>query len=1210
MATGDDITAPRAAAAAAVRYAILGPVEIRDAAGPIPAGGPRQLALLAFLLLNANATVSSDRLIEALWGDDARGADKRLQMAVARLRKVLDAGEPVLHTSAGGYALQVAPGELDAHVFEAAIADGRAALAAGDAERASSVLARALELWRGAPLVDVGYMEFAQPEIRRLEELRLGALEARVDADLALGAHAAVVGSLESLLAEHPTRERIAAQLMIALYRCGRQAEALDAYLRTRAHLSEELGLEPGPALQALQAEILEQSPALDAPPPAGPARKPAPIPALVARLGAKRLIGREAVLERVTQIWDEVVTTRTHRIVLLAGEPGVGKTSLATRLACDAGAQGATVLYGRADPEALIPYQPFVEALRHLVLHADLTTLESSSADLVELSRLVPELCRRLPDLASPAGMTGGDERYKLFSAVAALLVDAAATAPVLIVLDDLHWADASSLRLLSHLARYSDPAPLLILGTYRDTDLPHAPQLADTLVDLNREHLDERILVAGLDERAVGELIADATQSAPHDLAPLLLLKTRGNPFFLVEMLRHLADSDAFDPLVPAQPVAEAARHDAARLLGRIGVPDGVRQLVERRLTRLDGRTREALMLASVLGQTFDLGSLAAVTERAPVELSDALDEALQAGLLSEVAGPPGTFEFSHALVRETLYRRPSSVRRELLHRRAGEALVAHYHGRDDAHAAELARHFLAAGARGDAERAVHYSVIAAHQALTRLAYEEAAELFSLALERAGASGGPLERDEAKQRRRYELLTALGEARWCAGDLDDARGAYLRAAELAADTLGDPERLGQAALGYAGPLRFEPTAARADQPLVELLTRAIDALADAPGPMRARLQARLAAVLLSGGDGARKRELARDAIALARAAGDRAALAEVLSTCLFATRSPDNLRWRIETGRELEQLADELGDAGLQAVTHGALLDDTLEAGDIDASNHEREAFERLADELGERYRRWLVMLAKSRAALVEGRIDESEALALQASTLGLGGDDESAFHALGGQLLVVRREQSRLDELLPGAEAFAAQYPEIPAWRCGLAFVYAELGRKDDASRELDALGANRFAALPRDAWWLLGTAMLGEVAAFVEHPVHVPVLYEQLVPYADHCVVITTICNGSAARVLGLLATALGRFDDAERHFQDALDRNARIRSPLWVGHTRRDYAAMLLRRDGPGDAELARTLLEAALRTASELGLHAVARRAEPLIRPA
>ena len=266
----------------------------------------------------------------------------------------------------------------------------------------------------------------------------------------------------------------------------------------------------------------------------------------------------------------------------------------------------------------------------------------------------------------------------------------------------------------------------------------------------------------------------------------------------------------------------------------------------------------------------------------------------------------------------------------------------------------------------------------------------------------------------------------------------------------------------------------------------------------------------------------------------------------------------------------------------------------------------NREREAFQRRAEQLGERYRRWLVMVAESRAALMAGRIDDAEALALQASTLGLGGDDESAFQALGVQLLVVRREQSRLDELLPGAEAFAAQYPEVPAWRCGRRTCMPSSVRKEDASRELDTLGANRFAAIARDAWWLVGMSMLSEVAAFTGHPVHVRVLYELLEPYASHCIVITTMCSGSAARPLGLLATVLGRYDDAERWFEEALARNARIRSPLWVGHTQRDYAAMLLRRDGPGDGDRARALLRDALDT-SELGLRAVTRRAEPLV---
>lgn len=647
-----------------VKYSILGPVTMRSPYGPtVPLGGPRQIALLALLLLNAHTWISSDRLIDALWDDDARGADKRLQMAIARLRKVVDADGPVLHTTGGGYMLAVAPGELDAHVFEDLIADGRTAFARGDAERASTVLTQALKLWRGTPFADVSYMDFAQPEIRRLEEMRLGAIETCGDADLALGRHAELVGPLEAVVAEYPTRERMAGQLMMSLYRCGRQADALDIYQRTRTHLVQELGLDPGPALQALQAEILDQSPALGA--PAAPtAVGRTSVPVLLARLGRKRLVGRDDVLDKLMQAWEETVASREQRIVLLAGPPGIGKTSLTAHMACDVATQKATVLYGRADAGELFPLQPFVDALRHLVQHAELSFLQSTTADLAELSCLMPELSQRLPELRRPVEMAGGDEQYKLFSAVAGLLVGAAARAPVLLALDDLDWADAPALQLLSHLARYSERVPLLILGIYRDTDLSHAPQLADTLIDLNREHLVERIVLGGLDELAVGELIAGLTEAAPKDLTPILLQKTGGNPFYIVEILRDLVESGAL--------VNSAVQSDrsAGSLLARIGVPEGVRQLVERQLARLDVATREALMLASVLGVRFDLGGLAAVAERPTKELVGALDEALVAGLLREVPGTSATYEFSHELVRETLYRRPSAARRERLH------------------------------------------------------------------------------------------------------------------------------------------------------------------------------------------------------------------------------------------------------------------------------------------------------------------------------------------------------------------------------------------------------------------------------------------------------------------------------------------------------------------------------------------------------------
>jgi predicted ATPase/DNA-binding SARP family transcriptional activator len=263
---------------AGTKFGILGPVEVWSGERSLALGGPRQLALLAFLVLHSNRSVSSDALIDAVWGTPGAGAGKRLTVAIARLRRSLQPldrdGSSRLRTVSGGYLLEVGAGELDAERFEALVTEGLEALGAGEAGGAGERLRAALALWRGPALADVGFDDFAQSEIHRLEELRLLALEARIDADLQLGKHAGAVGELRSLTATHPTRERLACLLMLALYRSGRQADALDVYQQARAHLMDELGLEPGPATRALQAQILEQSPALDR--GFAPARAPA----------------------------------------------------------------------------------------------------------------------------------------------------------------------------------------------------------------------------------------------------------------------------------------------------------------------------------------------------------------------------------------------------------------------------------------------------------------------------------------------------------------------------------------------------------------------------------------------------------------------------------------------------------------------------------------------------------------------------------------------------------------------------------------------------------------------------------------------------------------------------------------------------------------------------------------------------------------------
>src|SRR5689334_5540361 len=324
------------------RLLILGPVEVWWGERRLALGGPRQLALFAFLVLHANRAVSRDALIDALWGPARSDADNRLQMAIARLRKALEPinadGAARLQTVKGGYLLAIAAGELDADEFHAAVHAGSRALEAGAPEQATMLLTEALELWRGPPLAEVAFDDFAQPEIRRLEELRIRALQCRIDAQLALGRHAEVIGELDSLLIDAPTREHTAAQLMLALYRCGRQADALDVYQRVRAALAQELGLEPGPALRTLQVEILEQAASLDAPTAPGPrkplpsARAHAPMPTRLRPYGPTEFAGRERELAALRGALAAVASSG-RQAAFVTGEAGIGKTRLVSEL-------------------------------------------------------------------------------------------------------------------------------------------------------------------------------------------------------------------------------------------------------------------------------------------------------------------------------------------------------------------------------------------------------------------------------------------------------------------------------------------------------------------------------------------------------------------------------------------------------------------------------------------------------------------------------------------------------------------------------------------------------------------------------------------------------------------------------------------------------------------------------------------------------------
>ena len=463
---------------------ILGPIEAWTGDRRLGLGGPRQLALFAYLLLNANQAVPNDLLVEALWGPARSHSDNRLQMAVARLRRALapleETAAATLRTVSGGYLLAVDPDELDAAVFTRLVHEGLSSLEGGAPDAAYTALAEALRLWRGPPLAEVAFEDFAQPEIRHLQELRLVALEGRIDAELQLGRHGRLIGELEALLAQHPTRERLARQLMLALYRGGRQQQALEIFHRTRVQLAEQLGLEPGPALKMLQTQILEQAPSLLGEPDdrlvrAGPdpvARLSltswpvtAPLPGRLEPHGPAVFVNRQTERAALRTALEEVMVSGSQAVVI-TGDPGIGKTRLVSEVARAAHAAGTLVLGGRCDEGFDVPYQPFVEALEHLVDHAPTELLAAHVARYGDsLARLVPGLTRRVATPSAKAAPPSESERYVLFRAVEGLLDAVCMAGPVMLVLEDLHWADKPTLRLLWRLLSSPKRAPLMLL-------------------------------------------------------------------------------------------------------------------------------------------------------------------------------------------------------------------------------------------------------------------------------------------------------------------------------------------------------------------------------------------------------------------------------------------------------------------------------------------------------------------------------------------------------------------------------------------------------------------------------------------------------------------------------------------------------------------------------------------------------------------------
>ncbi len=907
---------------------------------------------------------------------------------------------------------------------------------------------------------------------------------------------------------------------------------------------------------------------------------------------------GRDVEQAALTGAWKESLAGR-GQLVLLSGEAGIGKTALTAELSRRVHGDGAVVLYGRCDEDLGVPYEPFVEALRDFPLEEAVPPAALAAWARVHGPALVP----LLPELVAPfagvgaSSLAGGDpegERYRLFKSVSALLGELAAAQPVLIVLDDLHWAAKPTLMLLKYALGALESAPVLFLGTFRESDVSRSHPLAELLADLRRDSAVTRVGLRGLADDEVVALMERASGESLDGrgvaLAHAVHQETDGNPFFVSEILRHLAESGGV--------VREGGRWVPGPTLEEAGLPVSVREVVGQRLGRLREDTGRLLGLAAVIGRDFDLDLLSRASELTEDGLLDALDEATAAALIHEIAGRPDRFTFSHALVQHVLYEALSGARRVRAHERVAAALEELCGGDPGDRVGELAHHWMAATRPVEVGRAVGYSRQAGDRALAQLAPEEAVVWYGQALDLQESHGDLAGADHV------DLLIGLGESQRRAGQ-PTFRETLLQAAELAR-AIGDPERLVRAAL--ANSRGMHSASGYADHERIAIYEAAAEALGDEDTAARAQILATLAAELTYAGEAHRRRrhQLADDALAMARRLGDDAALARVLNLRFNAIVEPENAAEQLANSDEAMEVTSRLGDPFERYWALQFRLWALGTAGLIEELNARLAEFDAKADELAQPGLRWFARFHRSWVELLVGRIAESERLALEALQIGNDTGQPDALPVFVAQLAMIRRDQGRLDELVDTIARAVADNPGIPGFSILLALVYCELERYDEARLAFAPTASEAFASIPHDPVWSSAMTMGAEVAAILGDADAAAVLGANLRPFTGMLAHNGTSTLGAIDRYLGLAAMTLGRYFEADAHFAAAVAIHTRIGAPAWLARTQVDWARMLQRRAGRGDAEHAGELLASALRTARKIGLPTVERQAVSL----
>jgi DNA-binding SARP family transcriptional activator len=1139
---------------APILVSVLGPLAVEVGGRPVPVGGRRQAGVLVRLVVAEGRSVSAETLAEDIW--DATDAVDAARMAVSRLRQAI--GPDVVRTSANGYRLDPSVCRTDVALFEATLAEARRH--PGPASEQAARYDEALDLWRGEAFAGLRDLPWCVSEAERLDELRLSAISECVDARLRAGESTALIPDLERLVAEHPWREHLSEQLMVALYRAGRQREALNAFHRLESTLREELGIEPNPSARALHAAVLAQAPELDLEPPPSPAAGVAPT-GISLDLGGGPLPGRSEDIERLRRAWQRAHSDAKARVVVVTGPPGIGKSTLLDHVAAGFERDGGTVLRTTCPPQDRVPFQALADALEACV-----PSLGDRVADpdLVALAAVLPGV-GQLPLGDQTATAEPAMRRAVVHRALERALTLCIDAEPTALIIDDLQWIDAASLSFLSGAWGSLRDRPLLVVLGCRSNELAAEGPVTNLLSAMTEQSPVSTIELSGLDPQSTRDVVArllPADWSGDAEaLGSTVARTTGGHPFFVVELVRQVVASGHVSVNATS---LEPVTLDAT---------------IEQQLARLAGGARTLLNVAAVVGPIAPTDLLASVVGRTPSDVTADADVAVQLGLLRPTLPNPG-YAFSHSMIRQVLLEELSPPQRARLHASVGEALEA-MGGRAEA----LSYHFVNAVPFVDAERAARAAVDAGDAAMDAAAFEDAAGHYRRALDVLPSA--PF--DPAV---RVRALINLGNALATGVEAEPALRCFQDAAALAREQ-GLGELFAEAISGRA---QFGVRHEDREQD-VQMVDDALEMLSDRDSWIRARLLLWGGWLLLYGVDQHLAEPYIESGLAIAQRLDDPHALAAALQlrhAMLVANLAPLEERDRVRD--QIRKLPSRLTRYEGTLINGASAFDDLIEHGDLDVLRRELERYRRDADEIGRPYDRWSARSIRVVAEMWTGDLDAAEVAMNDAATFGRSMGVGVADGVASGHLLALAWERGQLGDAVPIVEAVTTTRNDPPYWNPVLALAYRAAGREEEAREALLGLsdGFPQFVHAQQRAYMCV---MAAESVDLVGDHAVTAVVERELERYAGRIYVAATAIYtmGPYDRMLGLCALARGSLDLAVERLQAARLLAQKVQMVLWEPRAAVAEADARFRRGGRSDVEGARELLELVDRSASTIG---------------